>query len=286
MRSPTQRNLFLLLAILPSLAFSAQEVDIPTTIQVFDASGKTSVATSTPTRASLPLSSAFVLPTICTTIIGTTPQESPFTTMSREHPLVTRIQSQRAILSSLIEELSFAPYLSVKDESVLGEHLRNMENEATVECLFVLASIVDGRDGKDRSGLVSRIDEVTQGLRYALTHETGGSPRVPTNAAEAMYAGDLLRLQYPTVDSLSITEYRVDLRISVRARLFGIFETPVPIRMTAEGSLRTMERPWWTALSSNTLDRMERDLRIIPGNGNGLAEMFHIAEAMLALIGS
>ncbi len=285
-------SFLILLWTVPLCAFAASKIEVGTQIQVVDAQGNTEVREPVkPRKAPEEDLAIFSPPQICTKWISTDRlNEKPSITIPKEHPLSTRIESQRSSLNSLVQRLSVAPYLSSTEDASLRKSLLSDEillatSSEIIDCLSALEASVRSNLSKDQRELTTRISTTLLGLRYGIQNVFSKSNILPLTKDEALYAGDILQRAHPHITSLSITDTRVDGMFILPVSLFGRWSVDATVSFSL-GEEDVMDAPWWISLGNHRLSSMRDQIHALTPKEKGVAGMFLYAEQVANIISS
>jgi len=255
--------IFFLLSI-PFGVQAESQVEIPTTIQVVDEDGRTHVSTNTPPRLPEVRTTPHVIPPLCAGILNAPHKYVPPLSIPADHPLRTRIESQRAVLSSLVAQFSFAPELSEAQGIALKESLSEfgadvLSTSTPLTCLSLLQGYRE-EESMNRRQMIAHLSDVARGLQYGLRSLSREYPEAPQGAVEALYAGDMLLSQRSSITSLTLTEGSLRMHVLFPVRMFwGSHATATVIIFSDERVVRA-HTPWWSIFGKHTYSKTQERL--------------------------
>jgi hypothetical protein len=190
------------------------------------------------------------------------------------------------MLDTLIDDLTFAPYVPGDLEMVLKSSLKEAEHwsattsKESEDCLLSINTQIISRGGENQLPLIDDVARIASGLGYASRAYDKTSFETPMTEEEALYAGDLLISLYPRITSVSITNGSLELHASLPVTFFGRWSSLAEVRISADESKATVAAPWWIFLTRNDLSSIKEGLSSVPAQDSSIVGMFLRAEGI------
>jgi hypothetical protein len=229
-------------------ANAAQNIEVPTSVQVFDEQGETRIMDPNPVLLQQEIPKKILLPPPCIQLFTDRHRENTPFSISPAHPLRTRLESQYAQLRRDVEQLHMPNTLSGNNQKIWRDAVLDLNTASTSLLALTCGTLLvdqDATSDENQKRLLQNITSTREGLLYGKAQIDTTEIREPLTLQEALYAGDLFLLSHPNISSLSFTHDTVSFDMRTPMQFFGLWTKTGVAHISAKKNTVEVRVPWW-----------------------------------------